>query len=326
MTASLVFGGAVFWLLLSLPIGVLSALKPRSIIDRAAMTFVLFGISAHPVWIGLILAFVFGYELRNFPIHTPITGYCDFFNPAFGAACGGPVQWAYHMILPWSTFMLLFAALYVRLIRANVMETMNEDYVRTARAKGAPERRVMCSTSFGTACCRSSRSSAWTSASRSAARSSRRSIFGLPGLGRRVLAGVQPERPAGDPGGRRLRDDRGHHLQPDRRPPLRLPRPADPARNDRPSSRSTGSPDVVPDRRRHRQGSRRRQLLGREGRDARHRRRVRLRQERHLPDGHGSERQAKAATSSGSVLLDGQEILHGDVHASCSEIRGTGWR
>ena len=53
------------------------------------------------------------------------------------------VQWAYHMILPWITYAILFAALYVRMIRANVMETMNEDYVRTARAKGAPESRVM---------------------------------------------------------------------------------------------------------------------------------------------------------------------------------------
>ena len=53
------------------------------------------------------------------------------------------MQWAYHMILPWTTFAILFAALYVRMIRANVMETMNEDYVRTARAKGAPESRVM---------------------------------------------------------------------------------------------------------------------------------------------------------------------------------------
>src|SRR5207244_5949750 len=54
-----------------------------------------------------------------------------------------PVQWAYHMILPWMTFMFLFAALYVRLIRANVMETMSEDYVRTARAKGASSTRVL---------------------------------------------------------------------------------------------------------------------------------------------------------------------------------------
>ena len=53
------------------------------------------------------------------------------------------MQWAYHLILPWATFAILFAALYVRMIRANVMETLNEDYVRTARAKGAPEWMVM---------------------------------------------------------------------------------------------------------------------------------------------------------------------------------------
>jgi peptide/nickel transport system permease protein len=143
VTASLVFGGAIFWLMLSIPLGIYSALKPRSIGDRAGMTFVLFGISAHPVWIGLILSYVFGYLLRNFWIHTPIVGYCEAISPPFGAACGGPVQWAYHMILPWVTFMVLFAALYVRLVRANVMETLSEDYVRTARAKGAGEGRVI---------------------------------------------------------------------------------------------------------------------------------------------------------------------------------------
>ena len=137
VTASLVFGGAIMWLMLSLPIGIISALKPRSLIDRAGMVFVLIGISAHPVWIGLILAYFIGFKLG----WTPITGYADFFNPS--GEEGGPVQWAYHMILPWTTFMILFAALYVRLIRANVMETMNEDYVRTARAKGAPERQVL---------------------------------------------------------------------------------------------------------------------------------------------------------------------------------------
>jgi peptide/nickel transport system permease protein len=139
VTASLVFGGAIFWLTLSIPIGILSALRPRSLLDRTAMGFVLVGIAAHPVWIGLIFAYIFGYKLGL----TPITGYCDFINPSFGAECGGPVQWAYHLILPWTTFMILFAALYTRLVRANVMETMNEDYVRTARAKGAPEGRVM---------------------------------------------------------------------------------------------------------------------------------------------------------------------------------------
>jgi peptide/nickel transport system permease protein len=137
VTASLVFGGAIFWMLLALPIGILSALRPRSLLDRASMTFVLIGISAHPIWIGLIFAYFFGFRLHWFPI----TGYCDFINPS--TECGGPVQWAYHLVLPWATFAILFAALYVRMIRANVLDTMHEDYVRTARAKGAPEHLVL---------------------------------------------------------------------------------------------------------------------------------------------------------------------------------------
>ena len=102
------------------------------------MTFVLIGISTHPIWIGLIFAYVFGYKLHI----TPITGYADMIHPPHGEP-GGPVQWAYHMILPWMTYAILYAALYARMIRANVLETMNEDYVRTARAKGAPESRVL---------------------------------------------------------------------------------------------------------------------------------------------------------------------------------------
>jgi peptide/nickel transport system permease protein len=125
-------------MLIAIPVGVLSALRPRSLLDRASMTFVLIGISAHPIWIGLIFAYFFGYRWHI----TPITGYRDFINPP-PYQSGGPVQWAYHMILPWATFAILFAALYVRMIRANVLETMNEDYVRTARAKGAPEPRVL---------------------------------------------------------------------------------------------------------------------------------------------------------------------------------------
>jgi peptide/nickel transport system permease protein len=136
-TASLVFGGVVVWMLIAVPIGILSALRPRSVMDRVTMVAVLVGISAHPVWIGLILSYFIGFKLG----WTPITGYCDFINPA--TECGGPIDWAHSMILPWITFAILFAALYVRMIRANVLEAMNEDYVRTARAKGAPEWLVM---------------------------------------------------------------------------------------------------------------------------------------------------------------------------------------
>ena len=138
VTASLVFGGAILWMTLALPIGILSALRPRSLGDRVTMGFVLIGVSAHPIWIGLIFSYFFGYRLGWFPI----TGYCDFFASA-DAQCGGPSEWFHHLVLPWATFALLFAALYVRMIRATVMETMNEDYVRTARAKGAPGWLVM---------------------------------------------------------------------------------------------------------------------------------------------------------------------------------------
>jgi peptide/nickel transport system permease protein len=139
VTASLVFGGAVLWLLIAVPTGILSALRPRSLLDRTAMVGVLIGISAHPIWIGLILSYFIGHRLGL----TPLGGYCDFINPPATAQCGGPVDWFHALILPWMTFMLLFSALYVRMIRANVLETMNEDYVRTARAKGAPESQVM---------------------------------------------------------------------------------------------------------------------------------------------------------------------------------------
>jgi peptide/nickel transport system permease protein len=140
VTASLVIGGAILWMLIGLVVGVFSALKPRSLLDRIAMVFVLIGDSAHPVWIGLIFSYFFGYKWHI----TPIANYANFFGaPSDSGLPGGPWQWFYHMILPWCTFAILFAALYVRMIRANVMETLNEDFVRTARAKGAPERRVL---------------------------------------------------------------------------------------------------------------------------------------------------------------------------------------
>jgi peptide/nickel transport system permease protein len=139
VTASIVFGGAFLWLAVALPLGILSALRPRSLLDRLAMTITLVGISAHPVWIGMMLSYFLGFRLGWFPI----TGYCDFFNPAAGAKCGGPTQWMYHMILPWVTFAALYAALYVRMIRASVIETYGAEWVTTARAKGAGFSRVL---------------------------------------------------------------------------------------------------------------------------------------------------------------------------------------
>src|SRR5580765_5509693 len=137
VTLSLLLGGLVFWLLMAVPIGILSALRPRSLLDRSGMVFVLVGVSAHPAWLGLILGWLLGFKLHIFPF----TGYCEIFSPT--TICGGPTQWAYHLILPWFTFAFLFAAIYARMIRASVLETLDEEYVRTARAKGAGEAKVL---------------------------------------------------------------------------------------------------------------------------------------------------------------------------------------
>src|SRR6266508_473239 len=137
VTLSIVVGGAIMWLLIAIPIGVLSALRPRSLLDRMAMVFVLVGVSAHPLWLGFVLGRWLGYQWHIFPW----TGYCEFFSPK--TSCGGPTQWVYHLLLPWFVFALLYAAIYARMIRASVLETLDEEYVRTARAKGAGELRVV---------------------------------------------------------------------------------------------------------------------------------------------------------------------------------------
>jgi peptide/nickel transport system permease protein len=137
VTASLVIGGMIMWIMIAIPVGVLSALYPRSLLDKGLMMLVLIGASCHPIWLGLVLSYLLGFKLHVFPI----TGYCDMIGPA--TFCGGPTQWAYHLLLPWFTFACLFAAVYARMIRASMLETMDEDYVRTARAKGASTSQVM---------------------------------------------------------------------------------------------------------------------------------------------------------------------------------------
>jgi len=137
VTLSLVLGGVVVWLLIAIPLGVLSAFWPRSLLDRGSTVFVLVCLSAHPVWLSLMLGYLLGFR---WPI-LPKAGYCDMVNPV--GACGGPVQWAYHLVLPWLVFGLFNAAIYTLMIRATVLEALSEDYVRTARAKGATEVRVV---------------------------------------------------------------------------------------------------------------------------------------------------------------------------------------
>lgn len=137
VTLSLTIGGAILWMLIALPVGIYSAMRPRSLVDRGATTLVLAGFSVHPLWLGLVLSYLFGYKFAVLPG----SGYCDLINPP--ATCGGPVQWFTHLLLPWVTFALFFAALYVRMIRASVAEALSEDYVRSARAKGLSEWRAV---------------------------------------------------------------------------------------------------------------------------------------------------------------------------------------
>ncbi|MGZ4308173.1 MAG: ABC transporter permease [Gaiellaceae bacterium] len=142
VTISLMIGGTIVCLLLAFPIGLLAALRPRSFLNRGLMIFILIGVSTHAVWLSLFFSYIFGAKLHWFPV----AGYCDLRYHAVNAGttgCGGPRYWAYHMVLPWVTFGLLFAAFYARMIRASVLEALDEDYVRTARAKGASERKVV---------------------------------------------------------------------------------------------------------------------------------------------------------------------------------------
>lgn len=137
VTFSLVVGGAILWLLIAVPVAIISAMRPRSLVDRSATVLVLVGLSVHPLWLGLMLSYLFGFKLGWLPTN----GYCDLIHPDTG--CGGPAQWASHLVLPWLTFGLVFAALYTRMIRASVAEALNEDFVRQARAKGLPEWRAV---------------------------------------------------------------------------------------------------------------------------------------------------------------------------------------
>jgi peptide/nickel transport system permease protein len=137
VTLSLVLGGLVVWLAIAVPLGLLAALRPRSLLDVAVTVFVLVGLSVHPLWLGLVLGFVFGQQWHVLPG----SGYCDLFSPSTG--CGGPVQWLDHLLLPWLTFGFVNAALYTLMIRGLVREELEQDYVLVARAKGAGATRVL---------------------------------------------------------------------------------------------------------------------------------------------------------------------------------------
>lgn len=132
VTFSLAIGAAFIWVIFGVSVGVLSALKRGSMFDRAAMTVALAGVSMPIFWTGLMALSLLSYKLGLF---APGGSYTQFTT--------NPAAWAYDLILPWTTLALLFSASYARLTRAGMLETMNEDYIRTARAKGLKEPRVV---------------------------------------------------------------------------------------------------------------------------------------------------------------------------------------
>jgi peptide/nickel transport system permease protein len=130
-TLLLIAGAATIWLVVGVSIGVLSAIRRRSAVDRLAMGFVLVGISSPVFWLGLMALFVFWKQLG----WTGGTGYVPLTDSVSGFFS--------HMILPWTVLALLFAAIYARMTRNTLLDTLGEDYIRTARAKGLPERTVI---------------------------------------------------------------------------------------------------------------------------------------------------------------------------------------
>ncbi|MBA2631977.1 MAG: ABC transporter permease [Chloroflexi bacterium] len=135
-TASLAVGGAVTWLLIGIPIGIVSAIKRGTILDRLAMGGALLAISAPVYWVGLVSIYLFSKDLGKLvPIFEGSGSYTPFTED--------PIAWAAALILPWLVLATAFAAIYARFLRSNLLDVMGEDYIRTARSKGLGERRVV---------------------------------------------------------------------------------------------------------------------------------------------------------------------------------------
>ncbi|MFQ5426442.1 MAG: ABC transporter permease, partial [Gaiellales bacterium] len=130
-TLFLVAGAAVLWLVVGVGVGVISAVRRRSLVDRASMGLALVGLSTPGFWLGFMALFVFWEKLG----WLPGTGYVPLSE--------GVGDWFAHLVLPWTVLAFSFAAVYARMSRGALLEAMGQDYIRTARAKGLSERRVV---------------------------------------------------------------------------------------------------------------------------------------------------------------------------------------
>jgi peptide/nickel transport system permease protein len=130
-TASLAIGAGIIWLLTSIAFGTLAAIKAGRYADRILTVLSMIGVSMPPFFLGAMIIYFLGYQAGIVPIgsYVPLTQ--------------NPTQWLYHLLAPWFTLSVLFVGFYSRVLRSTILETMNEDYVRTARAKGLSGRRVL---------------------------------------------------------------------------------------------------------------------------------------------------------------------------------------
>ncbi|HYP47172.1 MAG TPA: ABC transporter permease [Thermoleophilaceae bacterium] len=130
-TLSLAIGAALLWFAVAVAFGLYSAVKAGRLGDRFLTILALVGISMPVFWIGALMNHYLGFKAGLFP------------NGGYVELTKNPLDWAYHLILPWTALAILFIGFYSRVLRSNVLDTINEDYVRTARAKGISERQVL---------------------------------------------------------------------------------------------------------------------------------------------------------------------------------------
>lgn len=134
-TLSLTLGAAVLWIIGGLSVGIISALRRHTLLDRASMGTALVLISAPEFWLGLVLLFLFASDIGKFKVFPGAGSYV--------ALTTDPWKWFTSLIMPWFVLAASSAAIFARLMRSSLTETMKEDYIRTARAKGLPERAVV---------------------------------------------------------------------------------------------------------------------------------------------------------------------------------------
>ena len=134
-TISLTVGAVIVWLAVAFPVGIISAIRRRSLLDRFTMGASLVAISAPVYWLGLVALYLFAKDVGKYKVFPGINSYVPISQD--------PSKWFTSLILPWLVLAASFAAIYARLLRGNLIDTMSEDYIRTARAKGLGERSVV---------------------------------------------------------------------------------------------------------------------------------------------------------------------------------------